>query len=147
MLDRALGIDNDDARHASEFEQLELLAELAKDLLIRIRDSRIGDLLFVPVIAQFLRGVWADGDDLGISIYEFRVILAQLRQMPAADWSPETAHQDENNMLLSCVVAEAAGDTVRIDIIELWGLCARGVGNHCTTEPYANPFCKRCSPT
>jgi hypothetical protein len=57
--------------------------------------------------------VWGDGDNLSIQLKEFGVVLAQLRQMPAAEGSHETAQENQHDIFLAVVIAE--GDLAAID--------------------------------
>lgn len=99
MMNPAVDSNDDDRRHPAELEQLELLAERLKPALVRIWHAREGKVFLLPVFSEFIRGIGSDCDDLSVTAGELGVVLTQLRQMPAADRSPEPSHKHEHDVL------------------------------------------------
>jgi hypothetical protein len=138
VVDCAVDSHCDHARHPAELQELEFLSQDVQVFFIRIGDSGKRQGFFLPVIGHLVRLVRADRDDLRVTFDELVVILAQLRKMPAADWSPETAQHDDNDILVSRVISKMVGLSGGIDHVERGRLRARGSDRHAgplTSEP------------
>jgi hypothetical protein len=48
------------------------------------------------------------------------VVLAQLRQMPSADWSPDSTHEHQDDALSSLVVRKSPCVSVQILSEKFW---------------------------
>ena len=91
-------------RHPSQLEQVDLLVVQVGNRVLRV--SQAGELktLLLPRAHERAWAIGADGEHLGVTRNELVVILAQLRQMPAAVRSGEPARKDEHNMFLAAIV-------------------------------------------
>lgn len=115
----AVRIDDHDGRHAAKLEQFELLAKCFKYPLVGIGDNREGNLLFLPVRLELVGRIGCDGDDFCVALLKLLVILTQLRQMPAADGSPETTKHHQNQMLAGMVVVNAPRFALQVGELQI----------------------------
>ncbi len=130
IVDHPVFADGYHARHASELQEFEFLTQDVQMLFVWIRDAREGKLFFFPEAGHFIRFVCANRDDFGVTLDKLVIILTQLRQMPAADWSPEAPKHHEDNVVVTDVVAKIVGLPSGVEHVERWCLGARGRGRH-----------------
>jgi hypothetical protein len=89
--------------HTPQPEELDLLTVHPQDLMFRIRKTDEGQTLALPVVSEGIRTVWSDDNNLSTALGEQQVVLAQLRHMPAAERSLESAIEDKRNVLLDAI--------------------------------------------
>ena len=103
----AVLVHDDERRHPSQLEQVHFLVVSIRHLVLWIGQSRERKRFLFP---RALKGSWAirpDDEHLGIACDELIVILAQLRQMPAAVGSRKAACKDEHGMFLAAIIGQS----------------------------------------
>ena len=96
--DDPLAVDEDLRRHAPPPEQLDLLPEEVEDAVLGIGQADEGEALGLPSPLEGRGAVRAEDHDLGPALRQLAVLLAQLRQVPAAVRSEEAAVEDEQDV-------------------------------------------------
>ncbi len=86
-----LPVDDQYGRHPAKFKQVEMLPVEFQYVVPGISETNKGDLLSLPIPPEGIRAIRPDGNHLGSALDEPLVVLAQLRQMPPAVRSHETA--------------------------------------------------------
>lgn len=61
--------------------------------MLGIGDNREGELLTFPIAFNRTRPIGSDDDDLYSGVAELFIVLAQLRQMPSAERSAQSAQK------------------------------------------------------
>jgi hypothetical protein len=112
-------IKDNQGRHASEFQELDLLAVGAGDDMFGVRDTGERHAFPVPPIGKRLGVFRSYGDDLGLTTDEFRVILAQLRHVPATVRSAKTPVEHQDDVLFTPVVRQIYDPVVAIPHTEV----------------------------
>jgi len=97
----AFPVDDRLSRHAPEFEELDLLSVRLQHLMLWVSNSDKGQFVIAEVVFKRLWAVRSYDNDLGVVIDEGLVILAQLRHMPAAEGSLETAVKHQQDLFAS----------------------------------------------
>jgi hypothetical protein len=100
----AIPIQHDHGRHASEFQELDLLAVGPGDSMLGVRDTGKRHVFPAPPIGKRFGVFRSDGDDLGFTPDELWVILAQLRHVPAAVRSAKAPVEHQDDILFTPVV-------------------------------------------
>jgi hypothetical protein len=100
-------VDDQDGGHAAELEQAHLLFVQIGHGVLGVGQADKGYVLFGPIALESPRTVGADDQDLGLALYEMRIVCAQLRQMPAAEGSSKATGKDQHQMRTSMIVGEA----------------------------------------
>lgn len=67
---------------------------------------------------------WSYHDDDCLTVTELFVILAQLRQVPAAERSGKPPIEDEDDVLLAAISGESSHLTMHVDQAEIWCCCS-----------------------
>jgi hypothetical protein len=57
--------------------------------------------MFVPVIYESCFVIWTNDQDLCLEFDEVLIVPAQLRHVPAAEWSKESPVEDKQNVFLT----------------------------------------------
>ena len=111
VTDDALFINDDLGWDPPKFKQVDFLFVLPGSVVVGVRQSDEGDLCFLPKIPEGLLGIWTDCDDLCVSLGEPLIILAQLRHVPAAEWSGKAPVEDQEKVFLSFEFRKGYGDS------------------------------------
>jgi hypothetical protein len=130
-MDAAIHSGDDDSRHSPELQPAELLIKRVEHTLLGIRHGGKRDLLALPIRPQLVSRIRPDGDDLGAAFNEFGIVLAQLRQAPAADWSPEPAQEFENDVSLFRHLSERSSLAAEINKFEIGDRTCFNGFRHC----------------
>ena len=99
-------VDDQLCWHPSQFEPFDLLAVDAGNSMAGVSQSLKGNVVFLPIGLELISAVRADGDHNGISRDELIMILAQLRHVPAAEWSIEATVEDQHDMRVPGIVRD-----------------------------------------
>jgi hypothetical protein len=112
--DRPLAVDDEQGRHAPHLDQLDLLPILIGDCIVRVRQADEGVCAAPPVIDEGVSFVRADHDNFSAPLDELLVVTAQLRQVPPAVRSEETAVKDQHHVLFSPESRQADGLSIDV---------------------------------
>lgn len=99
-------VHEDDGGQAAQFVQSDFLIVLFGHLVVGIRQSHKGIVLAPPVRGERFAVFGADDEYGGAEAGKLIVVVAQLRQVPAAEWSGEAAIENEDDMLVVAVVGQ-----------------------------------------
>jgi ABC-type microcin C transport system duplicated ATPase subunit YejF len=94
-------VDKNLRRHPAEFEDLDLLSVQLQNPVAGIGESGEGQLVFAEVFGELLGVFRADHQEGDLAFQEVVIILAQLRQMCAAEGSSEAPVEDQQDGLLA----------------------------------------------
>lgn len=100
-LHDALLVDDEQPRALAEGDQFALHIVLLIDLKGIIYQSRERHRVVLEEALGIHHRIGGDHDDLGVSFLELVYVLAQLLQMPAAEWSEKSPQKDEDHVLLT----------------------------------------------
>ena len=93
----SISINHHHEGHAPQFEEVHLLFVAQGHLVIGIGQSDKRQVLCPPIHRERRRPIRADGEDLGPSTCELRIVVAKARQLRAAVWSEEAAQKCEDD--------------------------------------------------
>ena len=116
IADAAILVNDADEGHASEFEEIDLLAILDRDAMFGIGQANAGDVFIAPVLLEGEFVVRTDGKDLGAALLEFFVIVPHARQRRAAIRSHEAAQEIQHDGLSAAKIGEA--HEVAVQVVE-----------------------------
>jgi hypothetical protein len=92
--------------HAPGSEKLDLLVIKVCNAMSGIGQADKGKLVPGPIFLEGGLVIRTHYQDYRIFCIEFVVISAQLRHMPAAEWSKKAAIEDQDNILLKFVIGK-----------------------------------------
>ena len=95
----ASAIDEHLGRHSPQLEQIDLLSVEIEDRMIGVGQTDERPVLFGPIGPKSRRILRTDHDDHAIVLKELEIILAQLRQVLAAEGSEKTTIKDGQDMV------------------------------------------------
>lgn len=101
--DDTLAVDDQLGRHAAQLEQPDLLPIPVGYHMVRVWQADEGVPAAPPVVCEALTLVRTDDDDLRAPSNEQRVVVAHLRQVPAAERSSEPAVENQRDGLFALV--------------------------------------------
>ena len=99
ISNHAFFVDEQLQRHAAEFEQAHRLVVQLRHHMLWIGQSDEGHLVLVPIASEVGGGIWAGVHNFAIALFELWIRAAQLRQVPAAEWSPEATVEHQKHAL------------------------------------------------
>jgi len=97
------------------------LAIHRRNRVIGIGQAGKGQLFPFPVLPQPRAAVGSYDQQFGTTFNAGRVVVAQLRQMPAAVWSEQTAYEHHEDMSCPPIRREPHRTTVRVHQCEIGG--------------------------
>jgi len=100
-------VHNEHGRHPSQLEQIDLLPVLIGYRVLRIGQAGKGKRFLFPCTLKRSRPVRPNDEHLSAPRHKLSIVLAQLRQMPAAVGSRESACKYQHQVLLPPIIAEA----------------------------------------
>ena len=100
-LHDALLVDDEQPRSLAEGDELALYIVLAIDLQGVVYQGSERDRVLLEEALGVHHRIGGDHDDLGVPFLEEVVVLAQLLQMPAAEWSEKSPQKDQDHILLT----------------------------------------------
>ena len=95
----SLAVDDHLRGHAPQFEELDFLPVQLEHRMRGVGQAYEGQALGLPIAAKGLGILWPHNDDHRAPLDEPIIVLAQLRQVPPAEWSREAPVKDQNHML------------------------------------------------
>lgn len=107
VADDPLPVDRVQRRPLPEREETRADVVGALDLVLRIGEAGEGELARGGEGSGLCERAGRDRDDLDAAAGDLLVAPAQLREVAAAERSPESSQEDEQDRLLSPVVAQA----------------------------------------
>ena len=105
--DVPLRVNDTVKRHASHFEEVDLLTVHSGNPVVRVRQSGERDALIRPVLLERRRGIGPHSQDLGITTDKALIIVPQARQLRAAVRSHEPAQEGEHDRLFPPKIGQA----------------------------------------
>lgn len=117
----AIFIHNHLGRHAPELEQVDLLTIQPEHAGFGVGQANEGQVLFAPVRCKGAGIFWTQDDHLSLPFCEFLVVLAQLRHVPAAEWSKKATVEHEQHVRFAAKIGQANRLTLEIAQGEVWG--------------------------
>jgi len=96
--DQAFFVNDHLGWHASQLEQVDLLAVTPENSGLRVGQSDKWQRIFLPVFAEGCLVFRPDDDHYGLAGGKFLIILAQLRHVPAAEWSHKAAVENQQDI-------------------------------------------------
>ena len=103
----AVSINDHLGRHSAILEYVHLLAIEFEHTVPGIGQAGEREVICLPVVLEGLRIVWAHDQYLCAALYEERIVLAQLRHVPAAERSGKASVEHQHNRFDSSVVRES----------------------------------------
>jgi hypothetical protein len=100
--------------HPSQLEQVDLLPVLIGHCVLWIGQAGKGKRFLFPRALKRSRPVRADDEHLCVALDKGGIVLAQLRQMPAAVGSRESARKYQHDMPLAPIIGQAHWVALRI---------------------------------
>ena len=100
-LHNTLLVDDEQSRALAERDHPALHIVLLIDFQGIIYQSREWHRVLLEEALGIHHCIGGDDDDFGVSFLKKMVVLAQLLQMPAAEWSKKSPQKDENHVLLT----------------------------------------------
>ena len=97
------------SRHSPQLEQVDLLVIQVRHRMLWVGQAGEGERLLFPRALKRAWPIRPDDENLGAPRDKIGIILAQLRQMPAAVRSDKAASEHEHDVLASPVIREADG--------------------------------------
>lgn len=91
-------IDQHQGRNATQLEQVPFLPIQIGHLMFWVGQAEIRDFIFVPIIAVGFGGIWTNTDDFCVTRSEGCILIAQAREMGAAEGSHEPAQENQNDV-------------------------------------------------
>lgn len=112
--DVSILIDHAIQGHASQFEEVDLLAVQPRHAVIRVGQADERNTFVRPILFERGRGIGSHRQDLRITTDKALIIFTQARQLRAAVRSHEAAQEGEHNRLAPAKIGQA--DKVSIHI-------------------------------
>ena len=125
VTDAAILVNDADERHASEFENVDLLTIENGDAMFGVGDANEGNFFVRPILLKGGFGVWANGQDGHVALGELGMIIAEARQRRAAIRSHEAAQEVEQDGSVA-KLGEADAAAVEVVDLKIGGEFARG---------------------
>jgi hypothetical protein len=110
----AFFINHHQRRDAPQFEQVNFLSIKIGDDMLGVRQTNEGQVFNFPVTHKRFGAIGADCQNDRVTRGEGRKIIAQAREMSAAVRSQKPAQEDQNDILLPCILRKAYCITVYI---------------------------------
>lgn len=107
-------VEHDERGHASETEEPDLLTVAIRDAVPGIGEPGEGEGVLLPIVAERRGGIGRNREDRCAARLEVVVVVAQLREVPAAVGSAQATEEDEDDWLPPAEVAEPHGCAVRV---------------------------------
>ena len=123
VADLAGFIDHHQGRDTTQFEQIPFLPIKVGNGVMRVRQANEGQVMLPPIGFKGLGIVRPDHDYLGLPPGKFRVILAQLRHVPAAVGSGKAAVENQDDILALKIrqAHPAAVDIGKLEVDKSYG--------------------------
>ena len=112
--DRTLTIYNRVQRHAPQFEQVDFLLVEFRNLLVWVRQARVWEVVFHPIIHKLIKVIWPNRQDFCSPCSEFSIPIPQARQLRAAVRSHKPAQESQYDNFLFLEIGQA--DLIPIQI-------------------------------
>jgi len=94
-------IDQHQCRDAAQLEQVPFLAIHVRDFVPGVRQTNIREFVLFPIMTKGVAPIRADTDDFRVTRGEGRILVAQAREMGAAEGSHESAQEDQHDIFLA----------------------------------------------
>jgi hypothetical protein len=91
--------------------------------MLRIWQSNKRKLFFCPIFLKFPVILRADNDNFGIPFHKLLILLTQLRHVPTAERSDESAIKNQNDMLFVLKIRKPKGLAIEIIQGKIRGWC------------------------
>jgi len=98
MPDQAFFVNDHLGWHASQLEQVDLLPVTPENSGLRVGQSDKWQRIFLPILGEGCLVLRSDDDHFGLAGAKFMIVLAQLRHVPAAEWSHKAAVEDQQEI-------------------------------------------------
>ena len=109
--------------HAAQFEQVYFLPVELEHAGFGVRQADKGQVVLAKIGRKGIRIFRADHNHFGPVLHKFWVILTQLRHMPLAEWSGESAVEYQQYIVLAKQVRKAEGLAFVVRQGEIRGWC------------------------
>lgn len=85
--------------HSAQLEHVDLLPIPFENRMFRVGQPDKRQRFLRPIFLKRFRILWTNHNDCCLQVKKAVIILTQLRQMPAAEWSNEAAIEHNQHML------------------------------------------------
>ncbi len=128
--EHAAAVDEHLGRHSSQFEYTDLLPVEIKDSMVGIGQADERQFFPGPIFLKCGRIFRTNDHNHAVVPNKIRVILAQLRQVPAAEGSEKAAIEDEQDIVSTNKIGQSHHGAVEIGKGEERGRGVTGDGSH-----------------